>query len=297
MSKEMAENSSSDFSFDVNPEEVTTNPLGTTWVLDFWDFNRRDKYRAFKLQSFSAWYLSLVSIIATLLFTLYWVFVFYVYQNWLEYFVCISSVVFSLLPLWIRTFQRESYEEHDVEVRTNLALLESLVVAGFTLSTGLTLTMRVINGQCPSTYFVFIWGCLPGEMCRTIPSDLSLIMMLLPLFFAIILPCLPSWVAFSSFFVSVIIVATNISVVKATSSIAWLICVSALIATIMYFYLKQRLELFVFTCNFKRVLDRANRERERNATRFITQLRNLIFGISHDLKSVRYDQNCSYFIR
>ncbi len=63
--------------------------------------------------------------------------------------MCISSIVFSLLPLWIRTFQRESYEEHDVEVRTNLALLESLVVAGFTLSTGLTLTMRVINGQWP----------------------------------------------------------------------------------------------------------------------------------------------------
>jgi hypothetical protein len=77
-----------------------------------------------------------------------------------------------------------------------------------------------------------------------------------------------------------------LSVVNATTSVSWFICVSVLVAIIMYFYLKQRLELFIFTCNFKRVLDRANSERERNANRFVTQMRNLVFGISHDLKSV-----------
>lgn len=284
----MADFNSSEYSFDVSFEDITVAPsvLPSTWILDFTDFTRRDKYRAFKLQSYSSWYLWLISSVITLLFLIYWAFVFYVYRGWLQYFVFGFSILVSLLPLWIRTFQLESHEEADTHIRSQLSILESVITIGFTLSTGLTLSMRVINGQCASTSFAFIWGCLPGEICRSIPPDLSLIILLLPLFFAITLPCLPSLVAYAAFLLSVIIIAANLSVVNATTSVSWFICVSVLVAIIMYFYLKQRLELFIFTCNFKRVLDRANSERERNANRFVTQMRNLVFGISHDLKSV-----------
>lgn len=124
-----------------------------------------------------------MSIGITLLGILYWILAITADMSM----ITLIIMIFSLLPLlllWILVYIRffTTLKSQKYVYRQLLTWIESIIAIGMMCTAGMTLLMRVFEGECSSLNFFHVWACNPGNSVSIISDSLLAALSLLPIF-------------------------------------------------------------------------------------------------------------------
>jgi hypothetical protein len=259
------------------------------WLWEYWHCQDiQDEFVKFKVKTSSRLMLLTTTLLISSLFITYWSLVLPIYNNKLDISTMFLCLMLFVIPLWILTICRYILDQDSMSTEqiSQIKPLEIWIIFGFTIGSGLTMLMRFLNGQCPSFQLQETLGCLPFHSGLDIPGENVAITLLMPLYFSMLLPTISGLVSLSSFGLAVLIILGPSVYFNATRSASLIICLCVLAAIKNYIYLKQRANLFVYTRNYKLVMAQSEHDRQISTERFLTEVRNFLSGVSHDLKTV-----------
>ncbi len=257
------------------------------WMFFFKDSKLSQKYTLFKLASSPSWVVFWFAILITISFIAYWALMFNDGMKSFSIILCVLSFLFSICCLWILVFLRMklSLTLQQTRYSRHLFFLEAIIAYGTITILGMLLIMKSLV-PCDSFNFLETWDCSADIHCHTIPTELGLMIILLPLIFKIVFPHLTPIANFLGLALAMVFIYTTIGLSHAYLSIGWTTVQCFVVICLILLYRIQNLHLFLLLTNYYENVEEATTKQHEDMRRLTKEIRTLISYISHDLKTV-----------
>jgi fatty acid desaturase len=219
-------------------------------------------------------------------YVIYWVLVFRDYFAPFPVIIAVLSFIIAIPLFWILIYLRYMSLEQQSKQRMLLILLESAVSLGMQITLGMIFVMRTLR-RCESLTFLDRWSCNVGYDTYDIPSDVSFVLICIPLIFSVIFPYLPFVVIYVCEATGITFVIAMISYRQAYGSAVFVAVLIIFSLFLLFVYRLQQMQLFLFTTKYYNAVRTQERRERHIASHLTNEMRSLISSVSHDLKSVR----------
>lgn len=259
-----------------------------TCFLEFRDLSVRKQYLSFKTATTSPSHLLVFSAIVTFLLLSYWSMVFQTHISFISVSLCIFSLAFFVLSLWIIVYCRLKFsvDYQNTHLRNIFKYLESFTVIGCSLSIATIIVMRIARGPCDSLNFVDSWSCVGSSDCVRSPNESLFILLTLPFAFSLVFPFVPMQIIFSTLLFGDVVAVAIIAYQKNLVAVLLTLLTMTFATTALYLHQLQHLKLFLYIRRYYNAMEFQVQEHERNAQQLNNEMRCLIASISHDMKTV-----------
>jgi signal transduction histidine kinase len=257
------------------------------YKLEFSDEKLKEQYYLFRTATTSPSLALGIAVVVLVCYIIYWSFVFHVDTSPFPIIIASLSFIIAIVFFWILIYLRctTSLADQQSKFKQLLVTLESCLATGIVTTTGLVLLMRSLR-ICSSVNFSERWSCTPNYY--SIPADVSVVLMFSPLIFSVVFPFLPFSVVYSCEFIATAFIISIVTYKNAYGSavlVAFLILLSLFLLIV---YRLQQMELFLYTTKYYQALKEQARQERRMASQLSNEMKSLISGVSHDLKSVSW---------
>jgi hypothetical protein len=204
----------------------------------------------------------------------------------------VLALVLSLISfvlLWILYF----YQCNQIQDNFNWACFTSFPVRHLqvVLLASLTTLFSLVNihrstaDDCnDDVSWLYLWTCNPYAESKTLPYDTTLILMLIPILFVIIMRETNLVYIFLSWVTTIVALFTCAILLESSHSYVFLLFYVLLSFVIIMDVYKQNFVLFILGRQLKRRLERNQLKATQEKA---LQMRNMIGNVAHDLKTVR----------
>ena len=150
------------------------------------------------------------------------------------------------------------------------------------LTLGLFLLARILNGRCQSLDQLHMWSCNSEYDSHALPQEIVLCLMFLPVMLSTTFKAVRTQFIFLSWLICIFFIALAIIIGDAYQSLPALIIYTPLSATVLYEIHRQNVVQFLVLKKQKMLLE-ANKRLSEEAQ---NELRFMIANMAHDLKTV-----------
>jgi hypothetical protein len=244
------------------------------------------EYEEFRIASSSPIYLTVVSFSSVLLFVIYWLIVFAITPSYYAIVICCFSFL-CLLTMWVITSFRWliPLQKQQYSMKSFFIFIESLTMVGYSVSLGVFLLFRSLF-PCPMDFsFARKWLCISSKSCSTIPYDLTILLMILPLIYSGIFPFPSMHITLLCCVIDILFVLIAFSFCNIIRGIPFLL-LGITVAIITVYSRFQNMELFYSVTQYYKMESERKEEKLRLIKTADDEMKNLIHWITHDLKSV-----------
>ena len=194
----------------------------------------------------------------------------------------IRNPVALLLIVYRRNLSSKNPSRFFLSLKPWFNFLMNMVAVSSTITLGLFLIARVLNGKCDCLDQMHMWGCNSEFDSHALPQEMVLSLMLLPFVFATTLRSVTFKTISACWAISVISMVVAICVAKATVSIPIVIAYIPLSMITLYELNRQNVILFL-TLKKQQFLMDLNKKLSLESQ---NELRFMIANMAHDLKTV-----------
>jgi hypothetical protein len=259
------------------------------YKLEFTDEKLKEQYYLFRTATTSPALTLGVAVVVFVCYIIYWSFVFHVDTSPFPIIIASLSFIIAIVFFWILIYLRctTSLADQQSKFKQLLVTLESCLATGIVTTIGLVLLMRSLK-NCSSVRFAERWSCSVGNYALAIPADVSVVLMFSPLIFSVIFPFLPFPIVYLCEFIATAFIISIVTYKNAYGSAVLAAFLILLSLFLLIVYRLQQMELFLYTTKYYQALKEQARQERRMASQLSNEMKSLISGVSHDLKSVSW---------
>lgn len=254
---------------------------GITMFYEFHDSTIQKEFIYFKSYQFGKrFYTWCVASFITFLFSAY--FAIALLDNPSSFLLAIFcfTYLFTIPLLWLLSFVKQRQillSDHVV------CAIENAYMLSTTLSVGLIVIFRALNGPCASIAFLKIWTCAPLMKFKYLAADIPAIVIFIPLLCSITLPSINSLSLLFAYLWAIFVPIFAISYLDAVYAMPWFVVIYIVVVLVHIVISATQIQLF----RYFRKIEALQQQRELDAQRQANEMRGLIGKLAHDIRTVR----------